>query len=251
MLDSVHSIILKVDDKLSYNLERIESTYSLVKNLKYFSRIWISFIFLILFFLKAFLYRITSYIDKDIYESYIDDKEYNLIITIITLLSINICSVKYFQYQNTKTITSKMENLGFWLFKLFIDIVNTYKFFYFFVKFEALHNEIYRAAENNFKEEKIGTMLMLTSYFLTDFLLANTTSSFSRCLIYIFCSDERRKIRFELKRKAFIFSIRFCLFYLLFYKKFTENFQVFETRTFDKSNELMFFTSNFLLCRAE
>jgi hypothetical protein len=249
-IEKIYEICFIIDDKLSYHLEKLESGYSGVKNLNPFSKLGFSFHMLFLFFFKLFLYRITYYINKNVTDSYVEEKEYNLFITIIAIISFNLTNISIFR-QNSIKLLNQRKRIGIWIFKLLIDIINTYKIYYFFTKFSFLHFELFTNIENNDKYNIIEKITKILFYFMTDFLLVNTTSTSSRLISFCLIKESRSKIIRDFQRKFFIFSLRFFMFYLILFKKFLDNFQVFELRQINNSSNLAFLLCNFVFSRIE
>lgn len=252
-LEKTYEATSLVNEKLSFNLEKIESGYSSYKNMSTYNSLLVSVYLIFLFFIKTFLLRLSCFTSKEITDSYIEDKEYSIMITSIMIISFFFCSSNMLKAtEASKEKITRRKQIGLWLFKLLIDIINSYKFIYFFYKFQALHKEIYSSLEDNFlHNEKLKSISLLIYYLSIDFLLSNTSSSFARFFSFIFNKERRTKIKADLERKLFFFIIRFVMFYLIYYKDFLLNFQVFEVREFKKSNELCFFIINLLLCRLE
>ena len=249
-IEKIYEICFIIDDKLSYHLERLESGYSGVKNLDPFSKLGFSIYMIFLFFFKLFLYRFTNYINKNITDSYIEEKEYNFFITIIVIISFNLSSISLFKQRSVK-LFDRRKRIGLWFFKLLIDIINTYKIYYFFQKFTSLHFELFKETEGNLHSNIFERIYSLILMFITDFLLVNTTSTFSRILSFCLTKENRSKIKTDIQRKIKVFFYRFALFYLLIFKRFLDNFQVFEKRSINNSSELIFLLFNFVLCRIE
>ena len=251
-LEKFYELCFTVDDKLASHLEKIESGCSSMKNINPFSKIFLNLYILFLFFFKTYLLRLFNYVHKDIYDSYIQDKEYSLLITLTLMLSFNVCSSTIFRTPNKKNL-SWFERTGLSFFKFLLDIINSYKFFFFFHRFRRIHFDFFSQSEVNLHLQTLQTILSLLWFFLVDFFLANSSSTFARAVSYFYTDDldNKSKIRDALLRKMYIFSFRLGMFYLIIYKRFSENFQIFEGKSFEKGDIFMFLVSNFVLSRIE
>ena len=306
ILKNMHYSIFLINEKLAYHLERIETGYSSFKNLPKFSNFFITIFMFFMFFFKAFITRLVKYQNKDIFkDSYIEGREYNILLTIITFIAFNFTynSLEFDNYNipklyeddkynskaimnansayfnksiSTNNIKSDLNmnfknmpkhsessknytlnsinnnyklvnvkstdnnnnsnnnifiykrttsilitnNTGNYYTKMLIDLINTYKYFFFFIRFELLHYDAFEFVESEVKQLNIIALFPLISYFLVDFVLCNTTSTCSKIFTYIINSKVRKELRASIKKRFKIFFIVFCCYYVLFYKEF-------------------------------
>lgn len=267
-LDLIHGICFQVTDKLSYQFERLETGYSSFKNLSNFSNFFVTVFMFFMFFFKAFIARLVKYQNKDIInDSYIEGKEYNLLITVITFLAFNFTYVNIAKTPSNAVAVKSEEqtsvcyrksineskNIGNYFTKLFIDSVNSFKFFYFFMRYKDLHSNMFFYTEEGVMEmsfEGFNFLMACLSYFLVDFYLCNTTSTTAKLLSYLFYPDERKDIRTAVKRRLKIFLVVFLAYYLLFYRKILLNLNLNDLMS-EKLTELSFLFTSFALFRLE
>lgn len=217
MISSIHSLILMMNPKLSFHFEKIESMSSCFKNLALFNNLFISLFSFFTLFFKTFLYRMAGYDSKDVYSSYIEDKEYNIFFTIITLIVFNI---------NFPTVKSrgadsiyKASTIGSEIFKLMLDITKSFQYYYFFEKFYDLHSNLLRHTEQSILNDPINTIIILINYFVMDLYFCNFSSTTASIINILFDSNSRRSNVSMLKRKLAVFTCVFVTFYLIRFRQ--------------------------------
>lgn len=252
-LERFYQLCFTLDDKLCFHFEKLESELSTAKNINPFSNLILNIYIIFLFFFKTYLLRVTQYVNREINDSYIEDKEYSLLITICLLISYNICSSTILKatHKNMKKMTFN-EKIGIKIFKFLIDIINSYKFFYFFLRFNKLHYDHFHFCEMNFYLHTTRCLYLIIINLFFDFILVNTSSTFSKIFSLPFYDNlHRKKMISEIFRKFYYFSLRYFLYYIIVFKNITQYFQIFEGRTIHKSDKFIYLISNFILSRIE
>lgn len=271
-LNLIHEYCFQVTDKLSYHLERIEAGYSSFKNLSCFSNLFVTVFMFIMFYIKNFVGRLVGYQNKHVfYDSYIEGKEYNLLMTTITFIAFNLTYVNIASPTAIALKTNKEQentfdldisrrrsilvskNWGNYFTKIFIDGVNSFKYFYFFMRFNDLHQLIFSNTEEEllqFSLESISLLIACISYFTIDFYLLNSTSTTAKLITYICYPVLRKEIRTALKKRVKLYLIIFMIYFMLFYKKIYLFLNITEELN-EKISELTLLFSTFILFRLE
>lgn len=247
---SIHSIITMMNPKLSFHFEKIESVSSCFKNLSVFSNLFISAFVFSTFFLKNFLYRISGYDSKDIYSSYLEGKEYNILFTIIILAVFNL----NFPTRNSRGKDSiyKSAAIGPQTYKLMLELAKSFQYYFFFDKFYELHTDLLRNTERNILNYPLSSINTLVSYFIMDYYFCNFSST-TASLINILVDPISRSSNLNmLKQKSFVFTFVFITFYFVRFRQIHLHlFAWLEIKVFDELDKSLFFLLTFWIIQLE
>ena len=205
-----HDLIYLVNSRVMVHLDKIESNYSAIKNLQKVSKFGRMIFIILLFLFKSYLLKAFKYVNND--KTLMEDKEYMLLMLLMTIFSFSITSESVFT--ETKTLSTR-KLIGLKAFKILINSIKTFKTYFFFEKFKKHHREIFNNIENEFSNDKINIIISILAYFLFDFFLLNSTSTISSLYTYFASSTtERNRILYDLfnRLKLFCFYLLFILF---------------------------------------
>lgn len=250
IIASVHSMVSMMNPKLSFHFEKIESVSSCFKNLSVFSNLFISAFTISTFFFKNFLYRIAGYENKDIYSSYLEDKEYNIFFTALILIAFNLS----FPTKKSRGQDSiyKSSTIGAELFKLMHDLIKSFKFTFFFEKFYELHSNLLKHTEQGLCIHPFSSINTLMCYFIIDFYFCNFSSTTASIINILFVSKSRNSNWNLIKQKSIVFTFIFTTFYFIRFRQLHLSLCFWlGIKTFYGMDNSLFFVLTFFIVQVE
>lgn len=250
-LKTLHRIVFQMDSRLSFHFEKIESTNSCFKSLSLYNNLFISVFVVFTFFLKTFLYRLTGYDSKDlITDSYFNGKEYNILISLVILLTFNLTFPSK-ESRNHNSIFHRW-SMGGHIFKLTMEVFKTYEYLYFFEKFKDLHFDLLAHIEADISLYPMKSLNTILSYLIMDFYFCNFSSTTAHAINMVFLKCERENNWNSIKSRSKLFALVFLFYYFIYFKRVPYTIcRTYGFELFEGADQLFFYMIIFILFQLE